>query len=175
MLKVGLVGCGDIARVHASAWQTLGQKAVITAVSDVVESSATAMARRLDGATVYNDFHRLVEDPDVQAIDVCLPHHLHRDAIIAGARAGKHVICEKPLCLSLEEAEEIAAAVRAGGVTMMCAHNQLFDPAVLKAREMLAEGALGEVHFVRTCDCFKHTKPLSEWGWRAASKTMGGG
>lgn len=175
MLKIGLVGCGDIARVHANAWLTLSQKASITAVSDVVESSATAMAGRVGGAKVYKDFNRLVEDPNVQAIDICLPHHLHRDAIVAGAKAGKHIICEKPLCLSLEEAEEVGEAVRKNGVTMMCAHNQLFDPAVRKAREMLAEGALGKIHFVRTCDCFKHTKPLSEWGWRAASKTMGGG
>ncbi len=175
MLRIGLVGCGDIAKVHANAWLTLAQKAEIVAVSDVIESSASAMASRVGNAKIYRDFQRLVEDPDVQAIDVCLPHHLHRDAIVAGARVGKHVICEKPLCLSLAEAEEIGAAVRDAGVTMMCAHNQLFDPAVLKAREMLAEGLLGEIHFVRTCDCFKHTKPLSEWGWRAAATTMGGG
>jgi len=175
MLKVGMIGCGDIARAHANAWLTLGSKAAITAVSDVVEPSAQAMAQRVGAATVYTDFQRLVQDPDVQAVDVCLPHHLHRDAIVAAARAGKHVICEKPLCLSLAEAEEIAAAVRASGVTMMCAHNQLFDPAVQRAREMLADGSLGKVFMVRTCDCFRHTKPLSEWGWRAASKTMGGG
>jgi predicted dehydrogenase len=160
MLKVGMIGCGDIARAHANAWLTLGSKAVITAVSDVVEPSAQAMAKRVGGASVYSDFQRLVQDADVQAVDVCLPHHLHRDAIVAAARAGKHVICEKPLCLSLDEAEEITAAVRASGVTMMCAHNQLFDPAVQRAREMLADGALGKVFMVRTCDCFRHTKPL---------------
>lgn len=175
MLKVGMIGCGDIARAHANAWLTLGNKAVITAVSDVAETSAQSMSKRVGGAAVYSDFRRLVEDADVQAVDVCLPHHLHRDAIVAGARAGKHVICEKPLCLTLEEAEEISGAIKAGGVTMMCAHNQLFDPAVQKAREMLADGALGKIFMARTCDCFRHTKPLSEWGWRAASKTMGGG
>lgn len=175
MLKVGMVGCGDIARAHATAWLTLTNKAVITAVSDVSDESAQAMSRRVRGAAVYNDFRKMIEEADVDAIDVCLPHHLHRDAIVAGARAGKHVICEKPLCLSLEEAEEIAGAVRSGGVTMMCAHNQLFDPAVQKARQMLAEGALGQIFMARTCDCFRHTKPLSEWGWRAAAKTMGGG
>jgi predicted dehydrogenase len=175
MLKVGLVGCGEIARVHANGWLTLGSKAVVTAASDVVEASAQAMAQRVGGAAVYTDYRRLVEDPDVQAVDVCLPHHLHKDAIIAAAQAGKHVICEKPLCLSIDEAEEIGGAVRRAGVTMMCAHNQLFDPAVQRAREMIKDGALGKIFFVRTCDCFRHTKPLSEWGWRATSKTMGGG
>jgi predicted dehydrogenase len=175
MLKVGMIGCGDIARAHANAWLTLGNKAVITAVSDVNEESAQAMSRRVDGAAVYTEYQQMIENADVEAVDICLPHHLHRDAIVAAARAGKHVICEKPLCLSLEEAEEIAGAVRAGGVTMMCAHNQLFDPAVQKAREMMADGALGKIFMARTCDCFRHTKPLSEWGWRAASKTMGGG
>ncbi len=175
MLKVGMVGCGDIARAHANAWLTLADKATITAVSDVAEESARALAQRVGGAVVYTDFQRMIEEADIDAIDICLPHHLHRDAIVAGARAGKHIICEKPLCLSLDEAEEIAGAVRSGGVTMMCAHNQLFDPAVEKARQMLAEGALGKIFLARTCDCFRHTKPLAEWGWRAASKTMGGG
>lgn len=175
MLKVGMIGCGDIARAHANGWLTIGGKAVITAVSDVVPSNTDAMCKRVGGAEVFSDFRRMIDEADIDAIDVCLPHHLHRDAIVAGARAGKHVICEKPLCLTLNEAEEIASAVEAGGVTMMCAHNQLFDPAVQKAREMLADGALGKVFMVRTCDCFRHTKPLSEWGWRAASKTMGGG
>lgn len=175
MLKVGMIGCGDIAHAHANGWLAIGNKAVVTAVSDVVSANAEAMSKRVGNAAVYTDFRRLIDEADVDAIDVCLPHHLHRDAIVAGARAGKHVICEKPLCLTLAEAEEIAKAVEAGGVTMMCAHNQLFDPAVRKAREMLAEGALGRIFMARTCDCFRHTKPLSEWGWRAASKTMGGG
>jgi predicted dehydrogenase len=170
-----MIGCGDIARTHANAWLMLEKKAVITAASDVVEASAQDMARRVGSAEVYTDYRRLIEDADVQAVDICLPHHLHQDAIVAAARAGKHVICEKPLCLTLEESEEIAGAIRAGGVTMMCAHNQLFDPAVQRAREMLADGALGEIFFARTSDCFRHTKPHSEWGWRAASKTMGGG
>src|SRR5258708_2872863 len=134
MLKVGLIGCGDIARAHANAWLTLGNKVTITAVSDVVENSAKAMGQRVGGADVFTDYRRLIETADVDAVDICLPHHLHRDAIVAGARGGKHVICEKPLCLTLDEAEEIGGAVRSAGVTMMCAHNQLFDPAVQKAR-----------------------------------------
>ena len=175
MLKVGMIGCGGIAQAHAAGWLTLGNKAVVTAVSDVVDESTRVMAQRFGGASTYSDYRELVRDPDVDAVDICLPHHLHREAIVAAARAGKHVICEKPLCLSLAEAEEIDGAVRASGVTMMCAHNQLFDPAVQKAREMIAEGALGKIFMVRTCDCFRHTKPLSEWGWRASAKTMGGG
>ncbi|HEX5416438.1 MAG TPA: Gfo/Idh/MocA family oxidoreductase [Chloroflexota bacterium] len=175
MLKVGMVGCGDIARAHANAWQTIPDKAVITAVSDVVEASAGTMAEKVGGATAYTDFRQMIADADIDAIDVCLPHHLHRDAIVAGARAGKHVICEKPLCLSIDEAEEIGGAVRAAGVTMMCAHNQLFDSAVQRALTMVRDGALGKIFFARTCDCFRHTKPLSEWGWRAAAHTMGGG
>jgi predicted dehydrogenase len=158
-----------------SGWLTLGSKATVSAVSDVVESSADELARRVGGAKVYSDFARLVEDPNVDAVDICLPHHLHTEAIVAAAQAGKHIICEKPLCLTIDEAERIAGAIRRAGVTMMCAHNQLFDPAVRKAMEMLREGMLGEIRFARTCDCFYHTKPLSEWGWRATSKTMGGG
>lgn len=175
MLKVGMIGCGGIARAHVKGWLTLPEKATVVAASDVVAANAEALAASVDGAKVYLDYQRLVEDPNVEAVDVCLPHHLHKDAIVAAARAGKHVICEKPLCLSIDESEEIAAAIRKSGVTMMCAHNQLFDPAVAKAREMLAQGVLGKIVFARTCDCFYHTLPLDQWGWRAEAKTMGGG
>ena len=79
----------------------------------------------------------MLAEADIDAVDICLPHHLHKDAIVAAARAGKHILCEKPLCLTPEEAAEVDAAVAEAGVTLMCAHNQLFLPAVAKAKELI--------------------------------------
>ena len=90
----------------------------------------------------------------VDAVDICLPHHLHKDAIVAAAEAGKHVLCEKPLCLTVAEADAVSKAVASSGITLMCAHNQLFLPAVAKAREMIQGGVLGKVYEARTTDSF---------------------
>ena len=108
-------------------------------------------------------------------MDICLPHHLHADAIIAAAKAGKHVLCEKPMCLTLAEAERIAEAVQAAGVTVMCAHNQLTLPAVARARELIDAGALGRVYELRTTDSFFNDFDPATMGWRAHAATSGGG
>jgi predicted dehydrogenase len=117
----------------------------------------------------------MLETADIDAVDICLPHHLHKDAIVAAAKAGKHVLCEKPLCLTAEEAEEVATAIEASGVTLMCAHNQLFLPAVAKAKELIDSGVLGRVYEVRTTDSFFNDFNPESMGWRAHAKTSGGG
>src|SRR5207244_594958 len=90
--------------------------------------AARKAARKAGGeARVHASLDALVADANVDAVDVCLPHHLHADAIVRAARAGKHVLCEKPLCLSFEEARTIKRAVDAAGVTLTCAHNNLFQ------------------------------------------------
>ena len=107
--------------------------------------SAKSAERRAGdtGAAIYADYPTMLAEADIDAVDICLPHHLHKDAIVAAARAGKHILCEKPLCLTPEEAAEVDAAVTEAGVTLMCAHNQLFLPAVAKAKELIESGALG--------------------------------
>jgi predicted dehydrogenase len=85
------------------------------------------------------------------------------------------VLCEKPLCLTIEEAAAIAAAVERSGVTVMCAHNQLFLPAVAAAKELVESGALGRVYEVRTTDSFFNDFTPESMGWRAHAATAGGG
>jgi hypothetical protein len=118
---------------------------VLAAVADPIAVNAHGRADEL-GATVYSDYRTMLEQADIDAVDICLPHHLHKDAIVAAARAGKHVLCEKPLCLTSEEAAEVAAAVEESGITLMCAHNQLdtgYHPTYLLLH--LAGGAPVEV------------------------------
>jgi predicted dehydrogenase len=85
------------------------------------------------------------------------------------------VLCEKPLCLTADEAIEISAAVATTGITIMCAHNQLFLPPVAKAKELLDAGLLGKVYEVRTTDSFYNDFTPENMGWRASAKTSGGG
>src|SRR5262249_48203164 len=115
---------------------------------------------------------------EVDAVDICLPHHLHGEAILDACAAGLHVLCEKPMCISLKEGDGIAKAVKRVGVTYMSAHNQLFMPVVREAKAMIDDGAIGRVRWMRSQDCFQ--VPLGEKNpfkgtWRSKVKTQGGG
>ena len=99
-------------------------------------------------------------------MDICLPHHLHAEAIVIAAQAGKHILCEKPLCLTVLQADEVREAVSAAGVTLMCAHNQLYLPAVAKAKQLLDDGVLGTVYEVRITDSFYNDFDPQNMGWR---------
>jgi predicted dehydrogenase len=188
-LRIGLIGCGNITHAHVEGWKTLAGRAVIGALADISEENARRRAAQIGhAATIYTDYHDLLADSEIDAVDIALPHHLHRDAIVAAAQAGKHLMGEKPLCLTLDEAADIACAVRESGVTMMAAHNQLFFPSVLQAKQMIASGDLGEIYMIHSLDCGARRRSLSPdkstWGetvrpsttsWRSDPEKMGGG
>ena len=143
-------------------------------MADVVEETARRRAAELDAAT-YTDFRQMILEADLDAVDICLPHYLHAEAIVAAAQAGKHILCEKPLCLTVLQADEVQQAVSTAGVTLMCAHNQLYLPAVAKAKQLLDQGILGTVYEVRTTDSFYNDFDPQNMGWRASAATSGGG
>lgn len=173
-VRIGLIGAGGIAGAHVAGYLRNPETVTFAAVADPVRESAEARAGDT-GAAIYADYHRMLADADIDAVDICLPHHLHKEAIVAAARAGKHILCEKPLCLSFEEAREVSAAVEDAGVTLMCAHNQLFLPAVAKAKALIDAGTIGQVYEVRTTDSFYNDFDPENMGWRAHAKTSGGG
>ncbi|MEE1649895.1 Gfo/Idh/MocA family oxidoreductase [Brachybacterium sp. J144] len=173
-VRIGLIGGGGIAGAHLKGYATIPDRVKVTAIADAVPETVEKRVAET-GATGYADFRELVQDPNVDAVDICLPHHLHKDAIVAAAEAGKHILCEKPLCLTAEEAAAVRDAVQKAGVTLMCAHNQLFMPAVAKAKEVIDSGALGDVYEVRTTDSFYNDFDPESMGWRGHSKTSGGG
>ncbi len=174
MIKVGLIGGGGIADAHIRGYRAYAESIAVTAVADVVYQTASRRAADLN-AVGYTDFRQMILDADLDAVDICLPHHLHAEAIIAAAAAGRHVLCEKPLCLTVEEADRVRLAIDAAGATLMCAHNQLFLPAVAKSKQLLNDGILGTVYEVRTTDSFYNDFDPHNMGWRATAATSGGG
>lgn len=173
-IRVGIIGGGGIASAHIRGYAESPDLLTITAIADAFEETATRRGEEL-GVPSYTDYTELLANPEVDAVDICLPHHLHREAIIAAAKAGKHILCEKPLCLTPEEARDVQDAISASGVTLMCAHNQLFLPAVAKAKQLIDDGVLGTVYEVRTTDSFWNDFDPENMGWRATAKTSGGG
>jgi predicted dehydrogenase len=173
-IKVGVLGGGGILGAHIRGYRAYPDAIEVIAVADVVEETARRRAVEL-GAAAYTDFRQMIMETDLDAVDICLPHHLHAEAIVAAAEAGKHILCEKPLCLTVLQADQVQQAVSAAGVTLMCAHNQLYLPAVIKAKQLLDQGVLGAVYEVRTTDTFYNDFKPENMGWRANSATSGGG
>jgi predicted dehydrogenase len=174
MIKVGLIGGGGIATAHIRGYTAHADQIRVVAVADAADATARDRAAEL-GAEPYADYRKMIIEADLDAVDVCLPHHLHADAIVAAAAAGRHVLCEKPLCLTAGEARRVQDAVAAAGITLMCAHNQLFLPAVAKAKALLEAGTIGRVYEVRTTDSFYNDFDPANMGWRASAATSGGG
>lgn len=173
-IKVGLIGGGGIAGAHIRGYADNADRIGVTAVADAVEETAQRRGSELQ-ATPYTDYQQMIKAEELDAVDICLPHHLHADAIVAAAEAGLHVLCEKPLCLTPDEAKRVNDAVTANKITLMCAHNQLFMPAVAKAKELLEAGTIGTVYEVRTTDSFYNNFDPANMGWRAHTETSGGG
>jgi predicted dehydrogenase len=188
-LRVGIVGAGWMGQTHAHAWSDNAPRGRIVAVADVSGARAQSISDRFaaGAARAYPDLASLLGDPEVDAVDICLPHHLHRDAILAAAGAGKHVLCEKPLCLTLEDAGAIRQGIERAGVTFMCAHNNLFAPGLVETRRLLADGTLGAVQYVHSTEAGRNANlktgqpPIdlppgeSSWSWRLDPSKAGGG
>jgi predicted dehydrogenase len=174
-IRVGIIGGGSIAQAHLDGYLLAGKNARVTAIADIDPKNAERSAKRAGGARIFSDYREMIASELVDAVDICLPHHLHKDAIVAAASAGKHVLCEKPLCLTVAEADAVRKAVADSGITLMCAHNQLYLPAVAKAREMIQGGVLGKVYEARTTDSFSNPLDPKTIGWRGPRATSGGG
>jgi len=174
-IGVGIIGAGEIAGAHMRGYLQAAEYARVTAIADMDPARAQRFSEQAGGPEIFAEYRKMIASPLVDAVDICLPHHLHKDAIVAAAEAGKHILCEKPLCITLEEAHAVTRAVTTAGVTLMCAHNQLFLPAVATARQMVLDGKLGKVYTARTTDIFSLNIDADRLGWRARRATSGGG
>ena len=127
-LNIGLIGSGFMGQAHAEAYRRAGilyrdlpRKPELYAIADQNDALAEKARARLGFAKAYGDWRRLIEDPDVEVVDITTPNHLHVEPALAALAAGKHVYCEKPMAVKLEDAQRMAAAARkAGGKTLAC-------------------------------------------------------
>src|SRR5690625_2065042 len=114
------------------------------------------------GAAAYTDYKDVIADKTIDVISVCLPNYLHAPVSIAASEAGKHVLCEKPMATSREEAEQMITAAEKSGTKLMIAHNQRFVSSHEKAREIIASGSIGKIYSFRRSE--EHTSELQSRG-----------
>lgn len=169
--KVALLGAGFIAEIHAESYRRFVPEAEVVAVYTRDPAKAEAFARRHGIPRSFSDLEAAIGDSGCDVVDVGLPTHLHHRAVLVAAAARKHVIIEKPLCLRLEEADEMIAAMRTAGRRLMYAEELCFAPKYERVRALVEAGAFGQLYCVKQAE--KHSGPHSEWFYRV--ELAGGG
>jgi predicted dehydrogenase len=154
-LRIGMVGYGFMGRAHSNAYRRVSNffdveyDPVLQAVCARDRNKAQQFADKWGYASVETDWRKLVERPDIDAIDICVPNNLHHDIAIAAAGAGKMILCEKPLSMNTAEGEEMVAAVERAGVPNTVWYNYRRIPAVTLAKKLVDEGRLGRIFHYR--------------------------
>jgi predicted dehydrogenase len=155
-LNIGMIGYGFMGRAHSNAYQTvshffdLAYRPVLKAACARSVEKAKAFADKWGYDSVETDWRKLVERKEIDLIDICTPNNTHAEIAIAAARAGKMILCEKPLALNGPEALKMVEAVEKAGVPNMVWYNYRRVPAVTLARQLIDEGRLGRIFHYRS-------------------------
>jgi predicted dehydrogenase len=163
MTKVAILGAGFIADIHLESYRRFVPDAEVTAVFSRSEERARKVAAHWGLPHWFTDIDELIRKAPCDVVDVCLPNFLHHRATVAAARAGKHVIIEKPLSVTLEEADDMIAVCREHGRKLMYAEELCFAPKYERVRALVADGALGDIYMLKQLE--KHSGPHSPWFW----------
>ncbi len=148
-VRLGVIGVGRIGRLHVHHLVTQIPQARVVAVADVIEEVARQVAHTYHIPHVYRDPRALVEREDIDAVIICSSTNTHADFIEMAARAGKHVFCEKPLDLDVDRVRHVLRVVAEAGVKLQVGFQRRFDPSFRRARDLIAQGAIGVPHVVR--------------------------
>jgi predicted dehydrogenase len=143
-LKTAVIGTGFVGRVHVEALRRLGD-VELAAIADQSEELAAKFARQLGVDAAYGDYRRLLADPSIHAVHICVPNALHYEIARAALESGKSVLCEKPLAASVEEARQLCDLAGRAKVVHATSYNLRYYPLVQHMRRLVATGELGEV------------------------------
>ncbi|MDP6777495.1 MAG: Gfo/Idh/MocA family oxidoreductase [Candidatus Latescibacteria bacterium] len=173
MIRWGVIGAGGFADKRAIPGMLEAGNCRLQAVMVRDVARAEALARKHGAQASYADVDSLLADPEVDAVYVCTPVHLHREHTVKAAQAGKHVLCEKPLALTAEQGEDMARACAAHDRILMPGFMFRFHTSHIRVKEMIDSGALGQVVSARAQLCFWY--PETPDAWRQVRQMGGGG
>ena len=149
VIRVGVIGAGRIGKIHAENLATRVPGAVVAAIADIDLKAAKELADRLHVENVYSDFNQIINDQSIDAVAICSSTDTHADLIIAAAKSGKHIFCEKPVDHSLEKIDLAIDAVNKAGVQCQIGFNRRFDANFKKLQELVKDGKIGDLHILR--------------------------
>jgi len=175
-IKVGIIGAGAVGYAHIQGYQTSGHAEVIGVATRTAEHGKLA-AEKFGAEAWYTDYRELLKRDDLDAVSICTPNYLHAQQAIAAAKAGKHILCEKPLAMTLEEVDGMIKAAHEANVFLMNPSHQRFIPMLKSVKAVLDQ--LGTITFIRYR--FAHQGPYKAWKaqskekWFFDEKQAGGG
>jgi predicted dehydrogenase len=179
-LRVGLIGTGFMGKAHALALRAapavfdLPAEPVCELLADVTAEKAASKSKEFCFNRWTDDWRALVADADVDVVDICTPNYLHYEMSLAAIESGKHIYCEKPLALTLEQSEHMTRLAGEAGVKTIVGFNYAKNPANALAAEMIANGELGEIVHFRGCHVEDYmANPAEPWSWRVQRETAG--
>ena len=179
MSKVGIVGSGFIGGVHYGSHSKLADSQVIAICDIDVEKAKKTVSGEASGGNLtvekskpvgfdpekieyYSDYDKMLKNKDIEVIDVCLPTYMHKEAVIKAAKAGKHVLCEKPMALDTKDCKEMMKAVKKAGVNFMVAHVIRFWPEYVALKELIDSKTLGKLLALN----LQRHSPTPTWTWK---------
>lgn len=160
MIQVGIIGCGKIAQVRHLPEYADNENVKIAGLYDMNLERAEKLAEKYK-AKAYDSCESILEDSEIDAVSICVANNAHAETTIAAIKAGKHVLCEKPMAMSIEDCEEMVRVANESGKILMIAQNQRLTLTHKKAKEIIAAGEMGDIVTFRTT--FGHGGPET-WG-----------
>jgi predicted dehydrogenase len=141
-IKIGIIGTGNISSMHILGFKS-HPKVEVVALCDKRRKTVEKMADRWNINRIYRNYHDVLKQQEIDAVAILTPHHLHAPIAIAAAETGKHILVEKPIAVSLDEADQMIRAAEKAGVFLMVAENQVFHPPHVEAKRLIDEGEIG--------------------------------
>ena len=160
-LRIGVIGAGRIGKLHSNNLATRVPNAELAAISDVYEPAAKELAEKLGVPNYYNDYHKILEDPTIDAVFICSSTDTHSPISIEAAKAGKHIFCEKPSDHDLDKIKAVLEEVKKAGVKYQVGFNRRFDRNFKHVHEVVQSGGIGDVQIVKVTSRDPEAPPLS--------------
>jgi len=161
-VRIGIVGSQFEADIHAASI-AMGKEGKVVAIASPTAGHARQLADRYAIEHAYTDYREMLADPDIEMVTIAAPNVLHCEITLAAAAAGKHVVVEKPMAMTLAECDQMLAACDNAGVHLFYAEELFFTPKYVKAKEMADQGAFGNLYLVKQSEM--HFGPHAEWFW----------
>ena len=160
-VRWGVLGCAAIAVNKVIPAMQRSELCDVTAIASRDAPTAATAAAELGIPRHYGGYQELLDDPDIEAVYIPLPNHLHAPWTLRAAAAGKHVLCEKPLAMSSAEAQEMVDGCRTAGVALMEAFMYRLHPLWVRVRELVRDGAVGELEAIQAFFSYRNLDPLN--------------
>ncbi len=177
-IRVGFIGCGRISDLHALGYKN-HPDAEIAAVSDLDTNAAAERAKEWGADTIYDDYRKMLDDPEIDAVEILTPQKLHEKMVVEASSAEKHILIQKPMTIDLGSADRMIHAAKEGGKIYKVIENYIFYPPILFAKQLIDEGEIGtplnmRIKFI-SGSSGGWDVPEESWAWRMEENVEGRG